>query len=314
MRSKLLAGMLAVLIFVPLHSSHATNKTDLTRGDLNGPVKAVRTESTLFGGSDGGCTEGKRGLLRTTSYGPSGNMLEYSEFNFDGSLNHTIKYQYNSAGMEQSTSLYDANNRLLSNRQFDSGSGREISGEDYYSADGSVSDKTSWTYNGQGLPLSKQTVDVNGALIESDSFDAAGNVIEESLYKGDALESKRVYSYDGKGNRIEEVHYGANGALINQPKDPARIVSGYDEANRVIDQTLFAADGTIEWKMSFAYDEHGNLIEQRGFHSGKLALHRSYSYEYDSNGNWIKQTMSDLTAPVSCANPMQVIYRTITYY
>jgi hypothetical protein len=47
---------------------------------------------------------------------------------------------------------------------------------------------------------------------------------------------------------------------------------------------------------------------------GKLIKKDSYVREYDSHGNWIKQTVSKWNPQTEMSEPVQVMYRMITYY
>ena len=102
------------------------------------------------------------------------------------------------------------------------------------------------------------------------------------MSNGDFLE-RRVYKYDG--NKKEELVYSGDGSLIR------RYLYTLDDKGNEIEQTFFKDDGSPDWK---------NL----------------YKFEFDSNGNWTKRTVSRdiisdrLRKPI----PRSVHLRTITYY
>ena len=99
---------------------------------------------------------------------------------------------------------------------------------------------------------------------------------------GDILE-RYVYKYEG--NQKEELVYSENGSLVR------RHLYILDDKGNVIERTDFDADGSVRSKSS-------------------------YTYEFDSNGNWTKRTMSwnIVDDRLRRLNPPTVSLRTITYY
>ena len=94
-----------------------------------------------------------------------------------------------------------------------------------------------------------------------------------------------IYTYDQKGNRIEEAYYDS--------------------------------DGSLRSKSIYAYDEKGNCIEWAIYNSdGSLNNKNAYIYEIDPIGNWITKTTLQLTTKFDKTQfePTEVTVRTITYY
>ncbi len=117
-------------------------------------------------------------------------------------------------------------------------------------------------------------------------YDPSGNRIEESISLGEReVLHKFVYTYNSHGQRIEVRYEDTKGSLIH------RWVYNYD------------ADGKIKEQLEY---EGGNASISR----------RAYDYEFDSTGNWIKATTSKLVTKKgqSSVEPVEVVYRVITYY
>lgn len=97
------------------------------------------------------------------------------------------------------------------------------------------------------------------------------------------LRSRQVYKYNG--NQREEESYSPNGSLSR------RTVATLDNKGNKVEQTVFERDDSIGSRESF-------------------------SYEFDSNGNWTKRTLSRIVKKDGREElqPYTVHYRTITYY
>jgi YD repeat-containing protein len=186
-----------------------------------------------------------------------------------------------------------------------------------------------WVEGPRGRPAII-TYDVKGNRIEGKSedttktaytYDAQGRVIEEVTSDHVGLIGKTVYTYDDKGNLTEEEVYGPSGLKY-------RSEHIYDDQGRRIattnDDTHDPALG-IE-KVVMTYDNKGNIREMTTYYTHKIGdeedrpipppAKRVYTYEFDTHGNWIKQTQTLCTAETGepVCEPFMVTYRTITYY
>src|SRR5262249_15712502 len=118
------------------------------------------------------------------------------------------------------------------------------------------------------------------------TYDEKRRPTEEVVsYTHGSVTRRSVYAYDPKGNRTQSLSYARDGSITTT-------VYTYDTKGNMTLRTTYAADGSLL----------DNL---------------TYTYEFDSTGNWIKQTESicDPTAQsgeLACA-PSAVISRTLTY-
>lgn len=178
---------------------------------------------------------------------------------------------------------------------------------------------------------------VKGSLEERTVFsrDAAGNQLRVTYGPNGIMTSRAVDSFDRMGHPTESITYDPNGAVIR------RGVSRYDANGRPIEGLMYNGDGSLSNKTIYLYDPQGKYL---GFElrnaSGNIMMkvtqnadsyevarydnegaveYRSTAqapaYEYDSQGNWIKQTTrSSQTRAGITEEVIQVQYRTITYY
>jgi hypothetical protein len=122
---------------------------------------------------------------------------------------------------------------------------------------------------------------------------------------------KFKYKYDDKGNRTETSWYSNDGKLSS------RYVSRYDEMGNEIEWIRYTGDGKIESRRTSKYDEKGNEIEKTYFDGNDLVKGKfSYTFEFDSKGNWIKRNSSRWVTKngKSYFEPYEVTYRIIAYY
>jgi antitoxin component YwqK of YwqJK toxin-antitoxin module len=311
-----LALTLAVLLpLLPVSPVQGQKKSDREAGDLNGPVRSVRTEESMFSGRPGHCAPGPKRLVKLTVYDRQGNLLEYTDYNLDGSVHSKVSFAWDPDGYKTEEAYYDGKGKLYRKRFFRPGPDGKLISEESYDPKGLLIARTLPGYRDSGALEQLDTYDGEGALIRSRAYDAAGNLKEDNHYQNGSLTIRSVGSYDADGNKLEESHHKADGSLYSDSlMNPAKIIYGYDTAGRLSQQILYAADGSISWRLSYLYDTKGNIAEQWQYRLGSFLIsHRTYAYEYDSAGNWAKQTVSEQISD-TCSNPMQIIYRTLTYY
>jgi hypothetical protein len=133
---------------------------------------------------------------------------------------------------------------------------------------------------------------------------------------------RAVYSYDSKGNLVEYVSYAPDAFRRElEPGTPEtlfmKIVYSYDRGGRVVERTTYAVGGKIISRDVYAYDAKGDLAGVAEYDSeGRLEAEATYSHEFDAAGNWVKQTRFERKNRNGepPAVPVEVTYRTITYY
>src|SRR6185503_16845887 len=167
-----------------------------------------------------------------------------------------------------------------------------------------------------------ETYNEKGNKLRSETYDPKNNLIVLTVYgylAGSRVSaSKWVPREDGPKPGIGA---GIGGSLSsNKKKDTRydhRFEFKYDEKRRLIEETEFLSNGDILWRRVFKYegnqkeelfypqngsltqrdlstlDDKGNEIERTVFApDGKVRSKVSFTYEFDSNGNWTKRTSS----------------------
>lgn len=119
---------------------------------------------------------------------------------------------------------------------------------------------------------------------------------------------KYSYRYEN-GSLIEKLVYGSSGKLIS------RYV--YSVKGNQREELFYTVDGTLDRKLMSVLDEKGNKVEETIFgRDGSVRDRYSYTYEYESSGNWTKRVRAKWVTKggKSYFEPSGVTYRTITYY
>lgn len=160
------------------------------------------------------------------------------------------------------------------------------------------------------------------------SYDVAGNR-SVTIYWGEAIGKQptqasgvndarnlaaprifnHVFKYDADGNRSEVSEYNGDGALWR------KTVYAYDNKGR-IKEIIEYGDKLIRSKCLNNYDEKGQVKEELCYDSlGTLHTKTSYTYEFDSIGNWIKRVASSWYVKEGklSEESKRATYRTITY-
>jgi len=121
---------------------------------------------------------------------------------------------------------------------------------------------------------------------------------------------KFKFSYDSRGNLVEKIFYGNSGKLW------LRYVYNYKDKQK--EELVYSENGSLNQKYVSTLDEKGNEIEQIVYETKDNSVDEkySYSYEFDSQGNWIKKTTSKWVTKEgkSQYEPYSATYRTISYY
>ncbi|MGZ4058043.1 MAG: hypothetical protein ACXVPU_03400 [Bacteroidia bacterium] len=145
-------------------------------------------------------------LSQTTTYYPDGKTITWYSYKYDekGKLVEEIdKYKSDSTLEKKTIWKYDAK-------------GNNIEATDY-KPNGDLSTKSTFEYDEKGNEIQCDMYGIDGKItyVYKWEYDKSGNKIIEELYDfgGKFLNSKKTFSYDNKGNTIEEKDYNSTGSL-----------------------------------------------------------------------------------------------------
>ncbi|MBN1577392.1 MAG: hypothetical protein JW913_12615 [Chitinispirillaceae bacterium] len=163
---------------------------------------------------------------------------------------------------------------------------------------------TGWTryyYDDHGH-LTKKQRKIPGAGIEDEmryTYDEKGNCIEESNYDshGNLDESKKFkLTYDAQSHIAEVVEFNEEGEFEERCTDIL-----YDYQGNIVSKITIDGDGDSSKDSSyFVYDEKGLIIREVKFDGRKLDWTRSYHYTADGKTASINKTVGKMKAFDDC--------------
>jgi len=199
--------------------------------------------------------------------------------------------------------------------------------------------KTEWT---KTLPrFSITTYNEKGNQLREESYDFKNNLVQITVFG--YLDGGRVSASKFIRREYDTLPLVRRGVLSsNKEMDPRyqhRFEYKYDEKKRLIEQTdllsngefvkrhvykyeakqkeelVYSETGSLTYRELYILDDKGNEIEDINFEpDGSVNWKISYTYEFDSHGNWTKRTMNVLSDRDRLIEAASVDLRTITYY
>ena len=125
--------------------------------------------------------------------------------------------------------------------------------------------------------------DEHGSLVSYTSYDAQGNVDEET---------RKSYTYDEQGNQLSDVGYESDGET-----EAYRLDSAYDAKGRIT-REAYTEGGGLKWVQTCAYTDEtdgGYTVEEThtSYQSGKETARSSSTVRYDAYGNEVYNSYCD---------------------
>ena len=255
-----------------------------------GTVRTIRTEKRQLAA----VTSQQAGVMVTTTIlDDKDRLLEVAEYLPGGNPDTKLALTYDQNGHElerayyihdeltgRSTTRYDRRNRKI----------EELS---LYS-DGKLRSKLLYKYDRRG----KRTgfdLKPDGASVKRfvSTLDLRGNELERIEYDDDGTQERRyVYRYDRAGNRVSEIHHYTKDGKVRSSRE----TYVYDRNRQVIEHSLYF-DGVLESRKTYKRDARGNQTEKIETDSKQRIVEKqSWSYEFDSEGNPARITVSEWTA------------------
>jgi hypothetical protein len=118
---------------------------------------------------------------------------------------------------------------------------------------------------------------INDNRMSTYTYDDKGNKIEERYYDFETPTGKTIYKYDDKGNKVEECTYDVEGSLIN------KYTYKYDDKGNKVEECRYDMEGSLIDKYTYKYNNSGQVVEE-AYYYGE-SLREMLTYKYDSKGN-----------------------------
>ncbi len=292
--------ILNAVFFIALTSTFAVQaQMSKTTYALVGPVRTVRTEVATFVLKDGQYVEGPRVLQMTIMFNEDGNRTDLGLYDDKGALRRRIEMRFE--GRKEIEFLnYDGRGRMW------------LRGTNLYDEEGQI--KESATYNGDGSLHSKRVFTRNkeGQVIEWAEYSAQGTLMERvvnTFHAGEQKTSDRsLYFADGSlqlreardipKKRVDSVNYNPDGSVASKSIRIDTEIAEYTKDGLLQKTTTISRPDRLLDEVMFSKD-------------GSTRRESQIPDEFDSRGNWIKQTkwITDSNG----TRPLKVTYRAITY-
>lgn len=267
-------------------------------------METIHDPLELDGGVDYRSEISKNSFITQSSFDQRGNLLSKDQFNSSGNREWRTIWKYDERGnlTESATyhfkaatskrvNKYNAANKLMESNAFDE-TGKNTQQEIVKS-------------DSSGRTMKVMYLFEKGILVKTSEgfFDEKGNNVENHYFTDTRLTGKEINRFDNRGNRVE--------TIIQYPvKKEERITHyKYDSLNNTIETIALNGSLMIESKIIVRYDDQHNVVELVSYGiKGNVKERIGHHYEYDGEGNWIKDITFENKKPVS------VRVRKIEYY
>ena len=274
-------------------------KNELTRLELKGRIKSL--VETEFSASDLYLEIGNGKIKRTVIklFNEYGNYIEVNECNAVGESVYKCIYTYDYKGREIKNDTFKFKDRLVEIHmsQYDNNDNKTNSTQ--FHPDGRVHAIYNYKYDKRGnlIELLTDDMDANIKYKYTYHYDDTGNVIESNYYDSYSAEPKELLEF--LINNIELLPIFLNRKTNNK----------YDGKGNIIESINYNQKGLVISKSTWIIDGKRNTIEYMLFNSeGGIDSKRTYKYNYDETGNWIKRTVFEKDIL------RDIIVREIEYY
>jgi hypothetical protein len=267
--------------------------TSDSEDELVGPVSTVDVESAPLLLIDGRVVEGKRIPSLKVRYDPEGRKLEELNYDDRGVLVRKNLSTYGEAGELEQVRAYASDGSLVSRR--------------VYSRDVDTDTVAELTYNGQ------ETSEVQKTIY---SFDTGGKMVSQTILPStDQPSLQMLMIYDDRDRLLEvSICMGNTDSLVVVPGVGGESIMLSGELKDKLKRAGPCGDGLLTSRTTFTRDSAGHLSEAATYNGeGVLVSREAYAREYDSNGNWIKQTLSKWKPESAEFLPIKMSYRKIIY-
>jgi hypothetical protein len=168
-----------------------------------------------------------------------------------------------------------------------------------------------------GKLITEETFDANGAIIGStrNSYNGSGKLVESTI-NSKTINSKITIQYDNAGwmKRKETLTTVAKdeGVFSSHEPNPGRVVIVYNEKGHEVERIVYSVSETLVRRNTSSYSEQGNLSEIIDYRANG-EVESKLVYEYDQHGSLVKRSLVKLT-PAGEMKHSIIEQRIISYY
>lgn len=168
-----------------------------------------------------------------------------------------------------------------------------------YNDFGNISERTTFSRNGEMERVEKLKYNENEMLIENSIYNSDNKLeykVKFYINESNSNRFSKVEHYNEDGKLTEIYKYKYNGSLIsggdilNSSKELLKTWKNEFEGDILIKQTILDSIGNITTIQVYNRNGNNDIVHFQEFDKNdSLSYERKYTYEYDEKNNWIRQ-------------------------
>jgi hypothetical protein len=268
-----------LLLFVAVSFLYSCNENQASDSTAKEPVKPkiLKSETKTC---EGNCIASAKEVI---NYNDKGEKTEELKMQADGTISSKTVYVYNADGKPIEVKNYSSDmNTPSSRRVLQYGESGMLLRETNYTGTGTDSAvETIYNYDSSGKLLSENYTQSFTHKREY-LYGSNGKVQGEKSYNTDGSKDDVKYTYDDRGNVLEEV------TTLFPEKEETKRTLKYDNHNQVIEVISVEPDGSIrKFTTKYTYNEEGQWITQENYYheaptsEGTLTTKITRVFEYN---------------------------------
>ena len=218
-----------------------------------------------------------------------------SSLSSDGKTQRLIEtIHFNTKGMITDRSLNDDKGRLVGITAYSYDASRRLSKTRMVDQQGKSIDEQITTYDDAKHQKIIHATGEDASDVSTDIYklDPTGNTVE--IQHSDGKKSIGTTRFKMTDTAVEMTFTGADGKPASATVGPclgaAKVVLKKDASGTLLEQSAYDIKGVLKNKRSYVYDAKMHATSML-VESPQSKVKYEYAYEFDPNGNWIKQSI-----------------------
>ena len=318
MKLSLIAPLVICCTAFTMMTLHRKPETDWQKHKLKGKVKSVRLRYYTTKDSTGIIVKNDYFTrpMRSSMPATADTNNEMMHFNETGmitaieyyrreEIQHKELYSYDGYSMLTERKLYYARPDM---HGFENGNTYAYTGDGmvdsvctFYNNDTLTPfSVTTYTYNRKNLILQEKQDNNHHSFqnVTKYGYDSLWHITSalalqyDKMNRDGTFENYFTYAYDSLERRSATVQYRS----LKEGDWIEKDFFSYDTANHIVQKKIYYVTSKLPWWNDYTYDKYGNVTQEKTTNpQGKVDSYITYTYKYDSNGNWTRLIITPST-------------------
>lgn len=264
-------------------------QSDLQKQNFQGKVSHVKeTESTAQNDIHGNVAKTSQNSKCEYAFNEDGNLVRWADLDYAGNVTWYYEVEYDMSGYILISTTYNMDKTVRSYMLYTNSETGQMLSWSMYSEKSAFIYGWVCEYSPFGLMVSAKSLgrDSTNERHYVYSYDTKGNKIQEEWYNSDwQMTRKSTNKYDEKGNVILSIVYNEKNKIVG------KWVQSFDSKGQVTEMNYYKSKKKLESRSTYSFDNFGNKTEEKLFdpNDNLLATWR-FKYQYDSKNNWTEKT------------------------